>query len=282
MAEKKKKLDAAKDDYPGKVKINTTAIDTKTGLLQSPETTALAQARARVAGNVPLPPETQFERDVKAKAIEQSITSPITQEQAIRKPVEDKLTQIQPSAMPTIQQMQQEAPMNNNKYKQLSEKVISDVNAQEGTLQGILPRSARITLRTAGVAVQEAVSPGQLVELWDTTKKLFTQKKPLKYTNALEGLNARMETIRINIANAKAGQPYYDAEDDLRLAVDDLSRVQEATKGIGKLNPNWLVDDGFSIQAEIENKQGELEDLRADLEYIKQSQRTAQANAAFR
>lgn len=114
------------------------------------------------------------------------------------------------------------------------------------------------------------------LQIWDTIKTAFTRKKPLKYENALQGLDARISIIKNNIGNAKTGTPYYEAENDLNKAIDEFRRLQMAAKGFGKLNLNWLIDDGISIQAEIDNKLSELENLRIDIENIKASQRTGQ------
>ena len=57
--------------------------------------------------------------------------------------------------------------------------------------------------------------------------------------------------------------------EDLRKAVSDLLRMEQASKGLGQANLNWWIDDGISIQTEIILNLEKLEDLRTDIEFIK-------------
>ena len=174
--------------------------------------------------------------------------------------------QPQQKQLPTIQQLQTDVEGETmSEDQRLSQEIISDVNSQNA-IQKLMPRSFRVNMRTAGVSIREATSLSTLVQVWDMVKTAFTRKKPLKYEIAKDGFDARMKIIQTNIDAVNLGVPYDDADEDLKDAVRDFHRIEEASKGIGKINSNWLIDDGVSIDAEIALKLEELETLRTKID----------------
>lgn len=116
-------------------------------------------------------------------------------------------------------------------------------------------------------------------EAYDAFHTLLTRKKPLKFTNAKEGFTNSIAIIQKNLDDAKLSGDYANARMDFENAVQSLHRLEASSKGFAQENLNWWIDDGISIQTEIELQREILGDLRGDLNIILQNKQLQQSRA---
>jgi hypothetical protein len=225
--------------------------------------------------------EIQKQKEVRKAQIEAEERTKVEEEQ-IRKDVQEKITaekvaehqkEFEEAELPSFELLKKAEELKNPPREvELSKEIEEDLAKQSGFTKAVIPESVRFNLAAVGKATEETLSPKGLIEVWDITKNALTRKKPLKYVNAKEGLDAKIADIRLKIENARAGTPYNEALDDIRNTLSDLNRMRLATHDLGKLNVNYLIDDGISIEAEIATSEGKLRDAFDDINLIRRKQ----------
>ena len=165
-------------------------------------------------------------------------------------------------AAPTSAQLSEE------ENRRLAQEITGDVARQEGTAQGILPEGVRTQMRTAGVAIREAVPPtlGIAADLIDVLRVGITGKKPLKVSMTEDTLNSALSQIGVDIDLVKSGlKNPRDVSASIILADESLSALRDSQKGLGMLNVRYWTDEGANIETEIIIAENRLLDLRREL-----------------
>jgi len=157
------------------------------------------------------------------------------------------------------------------KYEAAGAEILA--KADKSKLNKVFSRENVIGFEKTKYALGELSVKQISAEAYDSLHTAITRKKPLKYVNAKETLDANLGIIQKNIDDVKLGAPYVNAKVDFENAVIALNRLQASTTGLGKDNLVWWVDDGMSIQAEILLQQEILIDLREDLNLAHEQQR---------
>lgn len=277
QAEEWKGQDAAKGNYPGKVDtpftIGKAAPPGLAGTYKNEQDYQTKAIEARKQAQLAL--LASAEANPPPQAIPSQPTQNISAELPTQ-PTQTDATQQIPTEEQVIANLKSDEPMSQEEIQRQGNR-FNEVQRR----RGLIPKALDAAHPFQAAQTQLEIAKGLLPELiisWDAVKTAFSRKKPLKYANAVEGFDARIKIIDTAVTNARAGQPYYDAEKDLKAALNDFNRILESTKGIGKANANWQIDDGLSIQEEILNKLDQLKNLQTDLEYIKAAQRNSQIN----
>lgn len=169
---------------------------------------------------------------------------------------------IQAPIIPTLEEMEKNIPV---KMKPGMKQIIPGVETT-GSLKKDIGIAAPVIAQTAA-------------EIYDTFEKsLFGARKSGRVQKAETEFTDATNIIKQNIEMVKAGnKDYTDALRDFENALGAISRLERTTKGLGKINLRYWLDNGKELETSILNEKTILENLRAELITAAQ---TAQINEA--
>jgi len=281
MARKKKELPKKKPEWQQDPNIKEQQVRQLSPGTQEvrnkPEETLRQMGISRAAGNVPLPPETQKERIITIAEKEKILNPP-------EPPKKDVFGIEQPSNISReVKKEQPEAPKSEIKpiTQEKQPEAISEAKVPITQEPQIMGAGGTATGVLGGTENTFAQTKMKAAEVYDILWAAFTRKKPLKYINAKDSFEQAISIIKNNIDDVSRGMPYINADLDLKRAEQSLNHLQKVSKTAGIASLTWWIDDGMAIDIEILNQKAILEDLKADLEVLKQQQRIAAVNAAY-
>jgi hypothetical protein len=207
--------------------------------------------------------ERQMRADAQIQAQKQVITDKITAEQNAAKLA--AFEQQNPNELQTQQQnLEITAPPQSNKAE-----AAGNIPEQNSFTQNLAHPIKAIETRlntpqasvgeTLGAAAAAVFVPA--AKLFDSFNSLLQKKKTIDVTTAESALTDTMSVVNTNIAEVRKGNPnvtYQQVKGDIQRARGSLNDLEQTQKGLGKANLRYWISSGKEIEAEIIQKQNEL------------------------
>lgn len=119
-------------------------------------------------------------------------------------------------------------------------------------------------------------------EIWDAINIFKGRKEPIKRENAKDAIADSTAIINADIKGVAEGNvDYLTALQDLQDAYIGLEQLESSTKGIGQLNTDWMVDNGFAVMSNLDRNRILLENLRVQLNQAFAANQQRRMNAIF-
>jgi hypothetical protein len=136
--------------------------------------------------------------------------------------------------------------------------------------------------------IQQKVAEGTQVtlktaaQIFDTIQSALFASKSTGVKKAEAAFTDASFIIDKDIALVKAGQkPYSEASRDFQLAEDSINSLESETKGLGKINLRYWLDNGAELQAQILREKRIMDNQRIELRNAYQTAQLNQAKANF-
>jgi hypothetical protein len=190
------------------------------------------------------------------------------QKEAIAKGIIERVVKMSPEekALPSIEEMKSQIP---------ESMVTPGINIGE-TAKKIISPDLNPKPNPEGLSKLERLKEPipmlkkSIAQIYDALYSSVTRKEPLTVAKSKQTFAEVTGAIQQNIANVQNGVgDYVEARRDFDTALASLNELESTTKGLGKENLNYWIDNGAEIEATIIRERAILENLRNDLEVAK-------------
>jgi len=115
-------------------------------------------------------------------------------------------------------------------------------------------------------------------QVYDLFKSSLSASKSTDVKKAEASFIDATNILQQNVALVKTGQKsYIDAERDMKLAESSINDLERTTRGLGRLNLRYWLDNGREIEAQILREKTTLQNIRIELELAREQARQIEA-----